>query len=176
MKNISTKKMIFIVAIALVVAIAAGAGIAAYRDSHRATETPSATPTPAEKITVKIYFASSALDPEITCQKVFPVSRTISQTVAIGTAALAELLKGPTSAEKANGYSTALPDGAHLKSLVIRNGTAIAEFDESLEQGVGGSCRVGLIRRQITETLMQFPTITSVVISINGRTEDILQP
>ena len=32
------------------------------------------------------------------------------------------------------------------------------------------------IRVQITETLEQFPTVDSVIISIDGRTEDILQP
>jgi len=35
---------------------------------------------------------------------------------------------------------------------------------------------VTAIRAQITETLKQFPTVENVVISIDGRTEDILQP
>ncbi|PIP22172.1 MAG: hypothetical protein COX38_02115, partial [Candidatus Nealsonbacteria bacterium CG23_combo_of_CG06-09_8_20_14_all_39_25] len=48
--------------------------------------------------------------------------------------------------------------------------------DEQLEFQVGGSCKVSAIRAQITQTLKQFPTVDEVVISINGRTEDILQP
>jgi len=45
-----------------------------------------------------------------------------------------------------------------------------------LQYQVGGSCRVSAIRAQIIETLKQFSTVKNVVISINGRTEDILQP
>jgi spore germination protein GerM len=53
---------------------------------------------------------------------------------------------------------------------------AKVDFDERLGFQVGGSCRVSAIRAQITETLMQFSTVKSVVVSINGRTEDVLQP
>jgi len=35
---------------------------------------------------------------------------------------------------------------------------------------------VAAIRAQIRETLKQFPTVDEVIISIDGRTEDILQP
>lgn len=125
---------------------------------------------------VQVYFANNNLDPEITCQKVFPVERTITRTPAVGAAALKELLKGTDATEEAQGYLTTLPDGVHLKSLSIANGTARADFDAALEYQVGGSCRVGFIRRQITATLEQFPTIQRVIISIDGRTEDILQP
>ena len=50
------------------------------------------------------------------------------------------------------------------------------DFDSNLEKNVGGSCRVAAIRNQITQTLLQFKTVQSVIISIDGRTEDILQP
>jgi len=45
-----------------------------------------------------------------------------------------------------------------------------------LEEAVGGSCRVTAIRSQIEQTLKQFSTVQSVIISIDNRTEDILQP
>ncbi len=133
-------------------------------------------PTSVGTTTVKVYFNSSVLDPETTCEKVFPVTRTIPLTQAVGTAAIGELLKGPTAAEAAHGYSTAIPDGVQLQSLTITDGVARADFNETLERSIGGSCRVGLIRHQITETLKQFSSVSSVVISIDGRTEDILQP
>lgn len=125
---------------------------------------------------VSIYFLSSRLDPEITCNKSFPVVRKIVKTPAVGTAALAELLKGPTLEEEANGYSTAINYGVKVQSLSIKDKTAYVDFDEALEKAVGGSCRVAAIRSQITNTLKQFATVEDVVISINGRTEDILQP
>jgi spore germination protein GerM len=52
----------------------------------------------------------------------------------------------------------------------------MADFNERLEYQVGGSCRVSAIRAQISETLKQFPTIKDVIILINGRKEDVLQP
>ena len=63
-----------------------------------------------------------------------------------------------------------------IQGLTIENGVAKVDFSEQLEFQVGGSCRVAAIRAQITDTLKQFPTVDSVVISIDGRTEDVLQP
>jgi hypothetical protein len=130
--------------------------------------------------TVKAYFGSETKNPgAIDCSLVYPVTRTIAKISQIARASLEELLKGPTDAEKndANKYYTLIPSGVKIKSLNIDSkGVAKVDFDSALEQGVGGSCRVSAIRSQITQTLKQFTTVKSVVISIDGRTEDILQP
>ena len=63
-----------------------------------------------------------------------------------------------------------------IQSLTIGDGILRVDFDGTLEFGAGGSCRVTAIRSQIRETVKQFPSVRDVVISINGRTEDILQP
>ncbi len=134
-------------------------------------------PAPApEAQTVKAYFLNNRFDPEITCTKVFPVTRTIEKTVSVGRAALEELFKGPTSAEKSDGYFTNINPGVTIQELKIENGIATIGLNTQLEFQVGGSCRVAAIRAQITQTLKQFPTITSVIISVDGRVEDVLQP
>lgn len=126
---------------------------------------------------IEVFFNSEKLDPEISCTKVFPVKRTVPKTVTIAKTALEELLKGPTEEEKAEKYSTAVNTGVTVNSVTIVNGVAKADFDEQLSFQVGGSCRVGLIRRQIEETLKQFPAVKDVQISINGVSGDtILQP
>lgn len=125
---------------------------------------------------VKAYFSNSNLDPEISCNKVFPVERQIPKTQAVARGALDELLGGPSASEKSQGYFTSINEGVGINSLTITSGTAKIDFDERLESGVGGSCRVSAIRSQITQTLKQFTTVNDVIISINGRTEDILQP
>jgi len=125
---------------------------------------------------VKVYFNNSKLDPEFSCNKVFPVEREVSKTQAAARAALEELLKGASEKEKIEGFFTSINPGVKIQSLVIENGTVKVDFDEQLEFQVGGSCRVAAIRAQITQTLKQFPTVNSVIISIDGRTEDILQP
>jgi hypothetical protein len=125
---------------------------------------------------VKTYFGNSNLDPQNSCNKVFAVNRDIPKTQSPARAALEELLKGLSDSEKAQGFFTSINTGVKIQKLTIVNGVATVDFDEALEQAVGGSCRVAAIRAQITETLKQFSTVKSVVISINGRTEDILQP
>ena len=124
----------------------------------------------------KIYFNNSKLDPEFTCVKVFPVTREIPKTQAVARAALDELLNGLTEKEKADKYLTNINEDVKIQRLEIKDGIAKVDFNDKLEFQVGGSCRVAAIRAQITETLKQFPTVKEVVISINGRTEDILQP
>jgi len=123
-----------------------------------------------------VFFNNDRMDPEFSCNKVFPVEREILKTQAVARAALTELLKGPTEAEKAQGFFTSINPGVKIQELTIENGVARVDFDSQLEFQVGGSCRVSAIRAEITQTLKQFPTVNSVIISIDGRTEDILQP
>jgi putative hemolysin len=127
--------------------------------------------------TVKVFYSNNIKDPEfIDCTNVYSVDRVVEKTSAVGRIALEELLKGPTDAEKTAGYLTSINDGVKINSLIIEGKTAIVDFDESIEKGVGGSCRVTAIRAQITQTLKQFPTVDEVVISVNGRIDDALQP
>ena len=126
--------------------------------------------------TVLVFFNNDQLDPDYSCNKVFPVERTIPRTQAVGRAALEELLKGPTDKEKKERYFTSINGGVIIQKLTIENGIARVDFSDELEFQVGGSCRVAAIRAQIIETLKQFPSVSEVIISINKRTEDILQP
>ncbi|MBU4370084.1 GerMN domain-containing protein [Patescibacteria group bacterium] len=127
---------------------------------------------------VKAYFVNDLLegDSNITCQNVYPAEREVPKTIAVARAALEELLKGLTEEEKMAGFSTAINENVKIQKLYIDDNIAYVDFDEQLEHELGGSCRVALIGHQITETLKQFPTVDSVKISVNGRTEDILQP
>lgn len=129
-----------------------------------------------ETSAVKVFFSNNKLDPEISCDKVFPVERIIPKTQTPAEQALKLLLAGPTDKDVENGFSTSINMDVKINSLNIENGIAKADFDDQLENGVGGSCRVAAIRAQIAETLKQFPTVNDAVISVNGRTEDILQP
>ena len=127
-------------------------------------------------ITVKIFFGNIKEDPEVlNCEKVYSVERQVFENKAM-IQSLEELLKGPTLEEQEKGYFTTINSGVNINSLVVENSIAKVDFDEQLEYQLGGSCRVMAIRSQITGTLVQFSEINDVIISINGRTEDILQP
>lgn len=129
-----------------------------------------------DALTVRVFFGNSRLDPEGLGDRVFAVERRIPKTPAVARCALEELLEGPTDQETARDYFTSINPGVKIERLVIENGIAKVDFNEQLQAGVAGSCRVFAIRAQITQTLRQFPTIDDVIISINGRTRDILQP
>lgn len=127
-----------------------------------------------ENMVVKAYFGNTATT--VSCNTVFYAQRTIIKTQAPAGAALEQLLSGPTDLEKRAGFFTTINPGVKVQSLTITDGVAKVDFNEELQKNVAGSCKVTAIRAQIEETLKQFPTVKSVVISINGKTEDILQP
>lgn len=127
-------------------------------------------------VLVTAYFMDQQAPAGQECTSTIPVERRIKKTPSIANAALRELLKGPMVVEKESGATTNIPVGVTLQKLTITDGIAHADFSRQLEEQVGGSCRVTAIRQQITDTLLQFPSVKKVIISIDGRTADILQP
>lgn len=125
---------------------------------------------------VNVYFPNTKLDPETDCKTVFPVKRTVQDVPGIGRESLLALLSGPTPAEKEQGYYTSINPDVGIRGLTISDGLARVDFDAIMEKGVGGSCRVVSIRTQVADTLLQFPSVRDVIISVEGRTEDALQP
>lgn len=132
--------------------------------------------TSQETMKVKSFFNNNKLDPAISCDKVFPVEREVPKTAAVARVALNELLSGTTAEEEKDGFIKIIGPDVKIQSLTIENGVAKVDFSEQLEAGGGGSCRSAAIITQINATLRQFPSVENVIISINGRTEDILQP
>ncbi|MFA6603215.1 MAG: GerMN domain-containing protein [Patescibacteria group bacterium] len=130
-----------------------------------------------DSFAIKIYLNRMGVEASSQCDSVEAVERIVSSKGAVYRSAIAELLKGPTAEEKTAGLYSSLPRGATLRSVATdADGVVTADFYRTLESGVAGSCRVQAIRAQITSTLQQFPEVRGVVISVNGRTEDVLQP
>ncbi|MBU4023174.1 GerMN domain-containing protein [Patescibacteria group bacterium] len=129
-------------------------------------------------MTVKIFLSDSNFvnDPYFDCSQTIAVERRVPKTLAVAMTSAESLLRGATQEEINKGFISNINPGVRVQSLTIENSVAKVDFNEQLEFQVGGSCRVAAIRAQITETLKQFSTVDSVIISINGRTEDILQP
>lgn len=129
-----------------------------------------------ELVSIRVFFNNNSLDPEFSCNKVFPVERSVLKTSELERTAVSELLSGPTQSDAAQGFFTSINSGVKINKLSVVRGVAMVDFDERLEFPGGGSCRVAAISAQIRETLEQFPQVKEVIISINDRTEDILQP
>jgi len=121
---------------------------------------PQATPVTR---TILVYFNKS--EPTDIVQ--VAVERTIVKTVAVATAAMQELLKGPTEAEKAAGLTTAINAGTVLNYVRIDNGVATVDFNSQFDFQMGGSARVRAIYQQIFKTLTQFSTIQDIKLTID---------
>ncbi|MBA3946628.1 MAG: GerMN domain-containing protein [Herpetosiphonaceae bacterium] len=120
-------------------------------------------------------------------------TQAIIPTAQVGTAALNELLWGPADGNLA-GFTTHIPGVAAIMSdprrdaswgyrvrlikLTVNNGVATANFTRELQAygpgSAGSGLRAILIRKQIEQTLLQFPSVKQVVIQIEG--QPALQP
>jgi hypothetical protein len=142
-------------------------------DTHKATANVT-FPEKTQNITVFFGNSEKVIEGE-ECESVYPVERMI----VIGDAAeisMHELLKGPNALETRSGYYTSLPANIPDPNITYEDDGTHFDFTDALEYQVGGSCRVGHINKQIQETYKEATTNEYVIISINGRTEDILQP
>lgn len=111
---------------------------------------------------------------DFNCEVVYPLGRKVSSADSIRET-IKSLLLGPTNNEKEAGYITSIPDGVKLNNFMVIDGLAYVDFSEALS-GVAGSCLVSSIESQIKQTILQFEGINEVIISINGRTSEVLQP
>ena len=128
-----------------------------------ATARPAATPTPTPSgaTSVKVYLLADG--------RLVPAVRSIDATRAVGRAALAELLEGPTRAESgaSPALTTTIPDGTRLLGLEIERGTARVDLSRAFESGGGSASMFGRLA-QVVFTLTQFPTVDRVAFLIEG--------
>jgi hypothetical protein len=117
--------------------------------------------------------------------------RHIPKTGALEKAALEELLWGP-GVYNSVGFTTALPTPEQvlgfagrtadwgprvvLRSLRVVDAIALADFSKELRAYGDNSLRASLIHGQITRTLLQFPHIRDVRITIEGQRDETLEP
>jgi hypothetical protein len=123
-----------------------------------------------------VFYGSKTAPAGRECEALVTQSRPIPKDASVQdamAAALRELLRGPQADANA---ATAIPKGTVLNNVTLDDGIATADFSAQLENYGGGSCNVGLIREQIERTLKQFPGVQGVIISVEGRMEDVLQP
>ena len=135
--------------------------------------------------TVQVFLSNKVKDPDaLYCDRTYPVERAVSRLSDNRKSylgeytylALVELLKGSIGNEKENGYFSSISEGTKIQQIIIEDGIATVDFNDKFSDGVTGSCKIQAIRSQITETLKQFPEIKEVVISVDGESNEILQP
>ncbi|MCL5017596.1 MAG: GerMN domain-containing protein [Patescibacteria group bacterium] len=125
----------------------------------------------------QIYFLNKNLDPQMTCLKVFPVLRTASADKLTLKEALNLLLNGLTDKEKEDGYVSNIPENVRINYIKDEGSIVKVDFSKDIENGVAGSCRVTAIKAQIYWTVISFDkNARRVIISVDGNTDNVLQP
>lgn len=121
----------------------------------------SATLTPApEPLTLSVYYIRDG--------KLAAAHREVPHTVAVGTAAIEQLLAGPAGFEVEVGFTSAIPDGAALLGLEVASGIATVDLSAEFETA-GGSLPLPARLAQVTFTLTQFSTVEAVEFLLEGQ-------
>jgi germination protein M len=106
-------------------------------------------------------------------EQLFVLTRTVAPTPRVGTAALEDLLAGPSEPERLDGIQTQIPNGTQLLGLTIDKGIATVNLTSEYEAG-GGSASMSMRLAQVVYTLTQFPTVKGVRLALDGQAIDVL--
>ena len=133
---------------------------------------PSPTPAPSQPGTmvVRAYYVLSGA-PGV--EGLVPYLFDVPKSPAVATAAMNALLAG--SAVQRDGYApifTAIPAGTKLLGLSIDRGVATVDLSGEFASG-GGSASSRYRLAQVTYTLTQFPTVSSVQFKVDGETVSV---
>jgi len=120
-----------------------------------------------------IRAASVASPPRLTVffvhgDRVAPVRRVASDGVAPARAALTALLAGPTSSERRDGLTTAIPIGVRLRTLSLSHRVLTVDLSGRFEMG-GGSQSMLLRVAQVVYSATAFPTVGRVAFRLDGK-------
>lgn len=124
------------------------------------TDDGSSTGTvPARPIRVRVYLTRG--------EQIGVSTREIPATKAVASAAMKELLAGPTPEETAYGLGTVIPEGTRLRGVTVKSGTATVDLTADFDSG-GGTLPMTMRLAQVVYTLTQFPTVERVLFKIDG--------
>ena len=96
----------------------------------------------------------------------------VPKTLGVAAAALRQLFAGPSEAERAAGYRSPFsPATAELlRNVFVEDGTAYVDLNDprALLPGATSSCGAAEFNTAIERTLLQFPTVSRVILAIEG--------
>jgi spore germination protein GerM len=137
-------------------------------NAQPASQTAPQVPVPK---TYNVYFVKIDSDGDIVRT---PVKRDSSPSNAPLSAALKNLLKGPTKTETAAGIISLIPDGTKLISCNVKGDTAFVNFDDTFQFNTHGADGYMGSLREVVWTATDFPNVKKVQILINGAKVDFL--
>jgi len=133
-----------------------------------AVTTPSTEPSPTTTLPsmtdVKIYFLRD--------ERLVIAHRLVAGP-AVLRGAMAELLAGPTDAERADGLVSVVPEGTELLDVNLADGLATVDLSSEFETG-GGSLSMTARVAQVVFTATQFDNADRVLFWLDGRPIEFL--
>lgn len=123
-----------------------------------------------ETTSIRLYFmAPGGGTPARSEPFLVSVHRDIPSTPGIARASLAELVDGPSGADKdlIDGISSAVPTDTLVLGINIDNGLATVDLSREFESG-GGSFSMFSRLAQVVYTVTQFPTVDEVEFRLDG--------
>jgi len=130
---------------------------------------PSADPSPTAPVETMIVRAYYVLAGEPGVEGLVPTLRVVPKSSGVARAAMNALLEPDAVLARYDQLSSAIPSGAKVLGLSIKNGVATIDLSSEFESG-GGSAAARYRLGQVVYTLTQFPTVRSVLFQVEGRT------
>lgn len=127
------------------------------------------TAATAGSVTVRIFVPHGAMGNR--CDRVVALKRTV-RGPAVLAAAMRELLKGPTGAERRAGYAGwfSARTAGKLRSIRIAGGVAFIDLADlrRIIPNASSSCGSSLLLAQLNRTATQFASVGRAIYSFNG--------
>jgi spore germination protein GerM len=121
---------------------------------------------PAEKsLDVKIYFLK--LNESTEELYLSSVTRKVSDKNILSLS-LESLISGPTGAEKAAGYMSAVPPSLRVNRVSIKGRSAVIDFSGAIEEDAPGQILIKRLQ-QIVYTATAIDGVDNIIITINGK-------
>jgi len=140
---------------------------------------PAAVEPPAEERfgerAVELYFSNIQRDPDAVCDRVFAVERTVAADMPNVEAALRALLAGPSSEERALGYSSFFSSATAGAVRAVRTSgdTVYLDLRDSREAlgGANSSCGSAALLAQLERTAAANGDYSRVIVAFDGDPE-----
>jgi hypothetical protein len=97
----------------------------------------------------------------------WPVRRSVKPTLAVLGASVTSLLAGPTSSERADGVTSAVPAGTQLLGISLHG--RVATVDLTSEFGNGSPADERLRLAQLVYTVTGYPNVRGMLLRLNGQ-------
>lgn len=107
---------------------------------------------------IKVYFVRNC--------GMEPVDRLIDSSRSAVRSGVEEIIKGPSADERKAGVTTAVSPTTRIRSLDLRGDTIYIDFNADVLKSF--NCSLSVAKQQITKTILQFPGVSKISITVNG--------